>query len=415
MSGSEERLRVGLDVTAVPRQPTGAGRYTLDLAGALARREDVALTVISRQADVERWRWLGHTVAVEPASPERRPLRLAWEQVRLPRLLSSLPVQVHHSPHYTMPEAAKLPRVVTVHDLTFFDHPEWHERAKVQVFRRAIRVAAAHADALVCVSHATADRLAAVAPPRAPVHIVPHGDVVVCVSECTARRLTELCRPAGEVRVVRHGVDHGRFAPGQPEAGHDEAVLSRLGVAPPYVAFVGTLEPRKDVPTLVRAFDRVAPAHPDLSLVLAGAPGWGGRAVEEAIAGARRRDRITRLGYVAGDAVPALLRRAAAVAYPSLEEGFGLPALEALACGAPLVTTTGSAMEEVSAGAALLVSPGDTDALAGALDMIVRGDQGLETRRARGLAVAAAHTWEASARGHVAAYHAAVGRGRSRL
>ncbi|TML38638.1 MAG: glycosyltransferase family 4 protein [Actinobacteria bacterium] len=238
---------------------------------------------------------------------------------------------------------------------------------------------------------------------------------MVCVSECTARRLTELCRPAGEVRVVRHGVDHGRFAPGQPEAGHDEAVLSRLGVAPPYVAFVGTLEPRKDVPTLVRAFDRVAPAHPDLSLVLAGAPGWGGRAVEEAIAGARRRDRITRLGYVAGDAVPALLRRAAAVAYPSLEEGFGLPALEALACGAPLVTTTGSAMEEVSAGAALLVSPGDTDALAGALDMIVRGDQGLETRRARGLAVAAAHTWEASARGHVAAYHAAVGRGRSRL
>jgi glycosyltransferase involved in cell wall biosynthesis len=106
--------------------------------------------------------------------------------------------------------------------------------------------------------------------------------------------------------------------------------------------------------------------------------------------------------------VAALLRQAAAVAYPSLEEGFGLPALEALACGTPLVTTTGSAMQEVVEGAAVLVAPGDVDGLAGALDLLVRRDDGLPARRTRGLAVAARHTWSASAVGHLGAYRAAI-------
>jgi glycosyltransferase involved in cell wall biosynthesis len=274
-----------------------------------------------------------------------------------------------------MPERSRLPTVVTIHDLTFFDHPEWHERTKVPVFRRAIRVAARHADALVCVSNATADRLAAV------------------------------CTPSGPVYVIPHGVDHERFRPAEAaDLERDLGALTTLGVRRPYVAFVGTIEPRKDVPTLVRAFDRVASAHEDLQLVLAGGDGWGAAEVDRALDTAKSADRIIRPGYVDDSVVPALLRQAAAVAYPSLEEGFGLPALEALACGAPLVTTTGSAMEEVAAGAALLVSPADADALAGAIDMLVRGDAGLADRQRRGLAIAGRHTWSASAAEHVRTY-----------
>ena len=213
------------------------------------------------------------------------------------------PIDVHHGPHYTMPERARVPRVVTVHDLTFFDHPEWHEQSKVIVFRRAIRVAARRADA------------------------------IVCVSRRTAQRLEELCGPTGRVFVVPHGVDHERFGPEPPASGmsggtdvvSDDEFLRRLGVRPPYVVFVGTLEPRKAVPDLVAAFDRVAADHAELSLVLAGRPGWGVEAVEQAIGRARYGDRIVRTGYVPDDAVPALLRRAAVAAYPSLEEGFGLP------------------------------------------------------------------------------------------
>ncbi|HEX2040387.1 MAG TPA: glycosyltransferase family 1 protein [Acidimicrobiales bacterium] len=366
-------MKVSLDVSAVPASPAGAGRYTIDLVAALAAREDVALTLVSRRDDGDRWDEVAPGADVVAAAPGRRPARLAWEQMRLPRLLHGLGVELHHGPHYTMPERARVPKVVTVHDLTFFDHPEWHERTKVPFFRRAIRVAARHADALVCVSRATADRLARRLQPTAPVH------------------------------VVAHGVDHARFtAAGDLDV--DSARLAALGVRPPYVLFVGTIEPRKDVPSLVRAFDRVAGHHRDMHLVVAGGPGWGAAAVDQAVAEARHADRVLRTGYVSDDAVPALLRGASAVAYPSLEEGFGLPALEALACGAPLVTTTGSAMEEVAEGAALLVRPGDVDALAGALDMLVRGDEGLAARRRRGLEIAGRHTWSASAAGHVEVY-----------
>lgn len=371
-------MRLSLDVSAVPAQPAGAGRYTIDLAAALAARDDVAVTFVARRDDAARWSALGHHVRVAAAAPARRPLRLGWEQARLPRVLAGLGVDVHHGPHYTMPERARLPKVVTVHDLTFFDHPEWHERAKVPFFRRAIRVAARHADAVVCVSCTTADLLRERCSPLAPVHVVPHG------------------------------VDLDRFTAAPLDTAADDAHLAALGVRPPYVLFVGTIEPRKDVPTLVRAFDRIAAAHRDIRLVLAGGDGWGTAPVDAAVAEARHGRRVVRTGYVPDDAVPALLRRAAAVAYPALEEGFGLPALEALACGAPLVTTSGSAMEEVAGAASLLMEPGDVDSLAAALDMLVRGDAGLEARRRRGLEIAARHTWAASADGHVEAYRSVI-------
>ena len=366
--------RLSLDVSAVPPKPAGAGRYTIDLARELARRDDVRVTFVARRDDAERWEAMGSQVSVAAVAPTRRPLRLTWEQVRLPRLLPGFDVEVHHGPHYTMPERSKLPKVVTVHDLTFFDHPEWHERTKVPFFRRAIRVAARHADAVVCVSRTTAELLHARCSPLAPVHVIPHG------------------------------VDLDRFTAVSPDDAADDAHLDALGVRAPYVLFVGTIEPRKDVPTLVQAFDRIAGVHHDLRLVLAGGVGWGTDPVDKAIAAARHGGRVVRTGYVSDDAVPALLRRAAAVAYPALEEGFGLPALEALACGAPLVTTSGSAMEEVAAGAALLVEPADADGLAGALDMLVRGDVRLDARRLHGLEIAARHTWAASADAHVEAY-----------
>jgi len=380
MSNAARTVRVSLDATAVPDRPGGAGRYVLELVDALARLGSVELTVVSRRGDGARWGAAAgrRTVAVVERGPLVRPVRLVWEQAALPRLLSGLGVDVHHAPHYTMPHLSRLPSVVTIHDLSFFSHPEWHQRTKAPFFRAAIRAAAARADAIVAVSASTAERLDALLSPKAPVH------------------------------VIHHGVDHSRFRPLATEdadgAVLDQAALRRIGAVAPYIAFVGTLEPRKDVPTLIRAFDRVAAARPGVSLVLAGGRGWGIRAIEAALGAAVHGHRVRMAGYVSEEQKAALLRGAAAVAYPSLEEGFGLPALEALACGAPLVTTTGSAMAEVTGDAAVLVPPSDIAALAEALEAMVAGGAEVDRRRTLGFDVAARYTWEASAEGHAAVY-----------
>jgi glycosyltransferase involved in cell wall biosynthesis len=329
-----------------------------------------------RRDDRDRWRGINgpQPGAVRAVVPNRRPLRLLWEQARLPALLARSGAVVHHAPHYTMPDRATLATVVTIHDLTFLEHPEWHERSKVKVFQRAIRGAARRATALVC------------------------------VSAVTAARLDDLRRPTGRVFVIPHGVDHATFRPDEPAAGADEDVLVALGLRPPYIVFVGTLEPRKAVPDLVAAFDRIADSHPALSLVLVGRTGWGLTDIEKSITGARHAERIRRTGYVPDGAVPALLRRAAVAAYPSLEEGFGLPALEALACGTPLVTTAGTAMAEVSGEAALLVAPRSVEELAAALEAQLAGGADVDVRRRRGIDAAAGYTWQRCAQSHIEAY-----------
>jgi glycosyltransferase involved in cell wall biosynthesis len=367
-------LRLSLDASAVPDHPTGAGRYVLELAGHLGRRPDIELTILCRRGDEARWRSLSPATVVERVPPIR-PVRLAWEQVEMPRLLEQLEVDVHHSPHYTMPVRAPVPKVVTIHDMTFFDHPEWHERTKVMFFRRAIRVAAEQAAALVTPSNAAAERIQAVLAPPIGVHLIPHG------------------------------VDLATFRPLDPDdedgANDDRAARKRLGIREPYLAFVGTLEPRKDVPSLVRAFDEVADDHRDLNLVLAGAPGWGIEAVEAAIAACRHRNRVRRVGYVDEREKLAIFRGAAGIAYPSREEGFGLPVLEALACGTPLVTTSGTAMAEVVDDAAVLVPPAESHELAVALREVLAGDAAVDERCRRGLALVRRYTWDASADAHL--------------
>ncbi len=375
----DRHLAVSLDVSAVPARPGGAGYYTMALARGLAGQNDVGLSLVTRRGDEARWRDLARDATVRGAVPVARPARLVFEQLRLGSVLRSVGVDVHHGPHYTMPARSPVPCVATIHDCTFFDHPEWHLRSKAAFFRRAIRRAARHAA------------------------------VVICVSQVTEDRLRALCDVRARVVVAPHGVDHQRFTPHEPAEGADRTVLAALGVPVdrPLVAYVGTLEPRKGVVPLIAAFDEVARRHPDAVLVLGGQTGWGMAETERALAAARHPERIVRTGYLPDPAVPALLRQAAVVAYPALEEGFGLPALEALACGAPLVTTEGTAMAEMARGAALLVPPADVAALASALGTALEDGRGTD-RSVLGITVARERTWEASVTLHRQAYALAL-------
>ncbi len=371
-------MRLALDVSAVPARPVGAGVYTVNLVRALAALGEAELHLVARRGDGDRWAAVAPDANCHTVVPGPRPARLVWEQARASALAAGAGTDVWHGPHYTLPLRLRRPAVVTIHDLSFFEHPEWHERSKVVFFRRMIRAAVARAAAIVAVSGATADAVGDLLAPRAPVLTIPHG------------------------------VDHGRFRPGRPGDAGDLRLLAGLGVRPPYLAFVGTLEPRKAVPVLVEAFARLAGEHPELRLVLAGRDGWGTEAVRTAVAGSGVATRVLRVRWVPDGALPPLLRQAAAVAYPSLEEGFGLPALEALACGAPLVTTAGSPMAELAGDAALAVPAGNAGALTWALRRILDDDDTRARLRRAGPETAATYTWEASAKAHLEAYRLAA-------
>jgi glycosyltransferase involved in cell wall biosynthesis len=372
-------VRVALDVSAIPARPAGAGVYVQELTRALDA-SGLDLSLVTGRDDGLRWQRLAPSAGIVEAVPRNRPARLAWEQALGASLARRMGADLWHGPHYTLPARLDLPGVVTLHDTTFFDHPEWHERSKVAFFQRMIRVA------------------------------VHRAQVLISVSEQTTRRVQEILNPTAPLLTIPHGVDHARFHPGGPgQEEADLAALAALGVKPPFVVFQGTIEPRKDVPTLVRAFAPLAAGRPDVQLVLAGIEGWGTAEVDTAVRRTKLGDRVVRLGWVDAEVVPALFRRAEVVAYPSLEEGFGLPALEALACGAVLVTTRGTAMADVAAGAAVLIDPGDEAALADVLATLLDDADARAALRAAGPAIAAPYTWAACAARHVEAYRLALG------
>ena len=380
-----DRLRVALDVTAVPERPVGAGHYILQLARGLSARPDIDLVLCSRSGDRDRWAPLvpeGNLVAEAPAA---RPFRLAWEQLRLGPLVAASGAAVHHGPHYTMPRRCPVPSVVTVHDLSFFDEPRWHERSKVLLFRRAITRAAREAA------------------------------VVVCPSQVTADALRRWCRVDAEVVVVPHGVDAERFRPVEPQPGSDAARLAGARRTPGAAtgrcwSSSGPSSRARTSPRWSGRFRRWPRSIPTPSWCWPAGPAGGRTTWRRPSMASGLGRRIVRTGYVGDEDVPALLRSATAVVYPSLYEGFGLPALEALACGAPLVTTRGTAMEEVAGASAVLVEPGDADDLAGALDAVLRGagnDRAAAERRALGFEIVGRHTWDRSTDLHVAAYRRA--------
>jgi glycosyltransferase involved in cell wall biosynthesis len=257
---------------------------------------------------------------------------------------------VLHCPTYRGPVRSALPLVVTVHDLAVFRHPD--------AFNRWTRAYS----------------------PRVVPRVLAAARRVIAVSEFTRRELGELLHvPDEKIRVVPNGVDDGFTRDGPAADGE-------------YVLAVGTLEPRKNLGRLVEAARRN-----DVELRVVGARGWGGVAVGG--------NGVRWLGEVSDADLARLYRGALCVAYPSVYEGFGIPVLEAMACGAPVVTSRGTAMEEVADGAAVLVDPSDPADLAAG---IARAAAERDTLVARGLERARAFRWDAVAAATVTVYREAA-------
>ena len=376
-------MRVLIDATAVPADRGGVGRYVDELVPRLdAQSTDLVLAVQPR--DVAHYRTLapaGRVVAA-PQAVARRPVRLVWEQVGLPTLARRVRADVLHCPHYTMPLLplpGRTPVVVTLHDATFFTDAHLHLPTKARFFRVATRVATRRAAGLVVPSVATRDEV-----------------------------IREAGGDPGRFTVAYHGVDTERFHP--TSTAEQDRVRSTLDIGDlPYVAFLGTLEPRKNVPALVRGWVQACTAlDTPPALVLAGGKGWD-HDIDAALAEVPAHLTVRRTGYLPLDDLAGLLGGALAVAYPSLGEGFGLPVLEAMACGAPTLTTRALSLPEVG-GDAVAYCGTSAESIAEGLVALC----GSTTRRAELSAAAveraATFTWERAARDHAAAYARAAAR-----
>lgn len=355
------------------RVPGGTATSALGVAQAIVTgAHDVELIGVSaRHADPPAPE-LTPPIEVRALPLPRRVLYETWHVLRRPHVERATGrVDVIHATGMAIPPRTA-PLVVTVHDLAFVHHPEHATRNGLRFFRQSL------------------DRTRR------------DAALVLCPSEATRRDCADAGIAEDRLRVVPWGVD---LAPDiAPDAA--EAVLERLGLAGrPYVLFVGTIEPRKNLAALAEAFRRVE--GDDLLLAVVGPTGWN-QDIEPMLAPVRGRVRIT--GHVPRAELSVLYAHAAAFCYPSLLEGFGMPVLEAMAAGAAVITSRGTSTEEVAAEAGVLVDPRDTDAIAHAIERVVRDPVFADALRAKARARAATFTWDLAAARTVEAYREAAGR-----
>jgi glycosyltransferase involved in cell wall biosynthesis len=373
-----QSVHVLLDATAIPDELGGVGRYLEGVTPEL-RGDGVRVTIVTRRslASSVFSSGAGYGRVIVGDRFRSAPLRMLWEQVRLPRIARAIGADVIHSPHYTFPVLSQARHVVTIHDATFFTLPEDHSLVKRWFFRAWTLLAAHRADVLVAPSAATFDELA------------PFADV-----------------DRDRAVVAHHGVDLETFRPPTDRA--VEALRRRLDLPDAgWIAFLGTLEPRKNVPALIDAYvERYAGTVDPPALVLAGARGWD-TTIDERLAGVPADLRVLLPGYLPREELHVLLGGALAVAYPSRGEGFGLPVLEAMACGASVVTTRESSLPEVG-GDAVVYAGTDVESLGGAIAAVVGDPEARAERGRRARERAATFTWAASAAAHRTAYERAA-------
>lgn len=350
-------MRIALDTQSTLGRPTGIGQYTARLLAALRR--------VAPQHTYLEVGW-----GKEPAM--RLHNRLLWQQLLAPRQAQRLHADLLHAPGFDAPAWKPCPVVLTCHDLIGMLFPRNLPPISRLYWARWLPFSVRFADAIIADSHATQRdivRLLAIDPSR--ITVIPLG-------------VDPHFRPQEAAEIARVRAAH------------------RLPRA--YLLFVSTLEPRKGIDTLLDAFAAVHSQRPDLALVIAGKRGWYWQALLDRMAALGIAAHVHLLDYVPASDLAALYSGASVFVFPSRYEGFGLPVLEAMACGVPVITTNVSSLPEVAGDAALLTPPDDAATLAAAIEAVM-GQPALQAElRARGVAQAQRFTWERTAAATLAVY-----------
>jgi glycosyltransferase involved in cell wall biosynthesis len=348
---------------------SGVGHYADRLGRALA---DAA------PPEVELWALTnGEPIPGLRAAPYVGPARprALWMNLAVRRLARDIPLDLFHFTANVAPIGFRKPYVLTVHDVTTRRAPELHPRRRRAYYGAALGVSARNARRIVTVSETSARDivdLLGIARDRI--------DAIPLAADARFRRVSD----EGELRRVR----------------------DRYRLDEPYLLYVGNIEPRKNLERLLEAYARAVPKEG--LLALAGNLAWLTKGVLARIAELGLANRVRLLGYVPDEDLPALYSGAAAFAYPSLFEGFGLPVVEAMACGVPVITSTAPALREIAEGAARLVDPHSVDAIAEGVHAVLSSDEERKRLAAAGLDRARAYTWEATARRTLETYARAL-------
>jgi len=376
-------VTIGVDARCLAGQPTGVGRYVHHLVRAMAAIDPSVrfrLYLPAGRAEIPPGERIEAAILGRISGlPDNV---FTWTHVRLPAHLARHPVDLLHGTHYTLPALCPVPAVVTLHDITFDLHPEWYTRRARLSFGGFAGSSA-----------------------RKARH-------VLTVSECSRKDIiSSYGVDAAKVTSVPLAPDP-RFRP-VTEAGELARVRERYRLGEPYVLHVGSITPRRNIGRLLDAFAGVRRGGGRPTLVLAGRVEPPSPPVEADIRRRGLADAVRVAGYVDGGDLPALYSGAAVVAYPSLYEGFGLPVIEAMACGVPVLASSGSCFPEVAGDAALLVDPEDTGAIESGLRSLLTDEPLRRKLIERGFVRAASFTWERAARETLAVYDLVLGRTRA--
>ncbi len=353
-------MRIGIDATPMFLQKAGIGEYTHQLIAHLAAIDGDNEYVLYSSAPGrgQRAGWGDNFRVVEGWKPAIR-----WRAFRDG-------VDIYHGTNYRLQGRGRCGSVLTIHDLVAerFPHVVRRGRASKKT-RRMARVASA----------------------------------IIVGSRSTAADLVDLFGvPPEKVEVIPYGVSE-EFCPFALGEGPRD-IESRYGIQRPFILSVGTIEPRKNFPALLRAFALSAGLRARYSLVLAGAVGWGHSEVIAITHSLGLADRVRVLGYVAREDLRALYCLADIFVYPSLYEGFGLPVLEAMACGTPVIASNRSSLPEVVGEAGVLVDPEDLGGIASAIERLVEDRALREAMRTRAIERAKLFSWETHARKSLGLY-----------
>jgi glycosyltransferase involved in cell wall biosynthesis len=384
-------MRIGIDATALPARPVGAGNYIIQLIHAIAgsnmidepipdgrqpkglefvifvQRSRLKLLKVEEAPNL-------HLIVIPDLSPF---VRLLWEQISFPMLAKNQHLDLLHSLHYTMPLAYPGRTVVTFHDMTFFLFPHHHTLPKRFFFRFFIRASSRQAVALIADSESTrqdAIRLVGVSP--------------------------------GKIFTIQLGVTQ-EFQPIQ-----DKTILwqarQKYQLPERFLLYVGTIEPRKNLPILLQAYASVADQMPDHRLVVVGPQGWMVENIVQKSGQLNISDKVHFTGYVEQADLPLIYNLADVFIYPSVYEGFGLPVLEAMACGTPVITSNVSSMPEIVGDAGVLLAPNNPEVLAQSLLELINDPMYRQRLSILGRERAAAFTWKRTAEKTINVYRHGV-------